>query len=84
MCNIDKAISEAKLSSTQAGIDWTLISGTYHVHGENASEVTGIDIPSGSGPVELKPGTHVRATGRGVGSITGLRVGGKPRREDQE
>lgn len=57
-------------------IDWKIVDGKVEAYGENTKEVTGVDIASDAGPVELKPGTHIKASGKNVGKITGLRIGG--------
>lgn len=57
---------------------WKVVRGKIEAYGENTNEVTGMDISSDAGPVELKPGTHIKASGKNVGRITGLRIGGSP------
>ncbi len=59
-------------------VPWKIVSGRIEAYGENTKEVTGMDVSSDAGPVELKPGTHIKASGKNVGRITGLRIGGNP------
>jgi hypothetical protein len=59
-------------------VTWKIVRGEIEAYGENTKEVTGTDISSDAGPVELKPGTHIKASGKNVGRITGLRIGGNP------
>lgn len=74
LIRIDDAISNN--NGKADGIDWKVIGGDIEAYGENATEVTGMNISPDSGPVELKPGTHIKASGKNVDKITGLKIGG--------
>ena len=65
-----------KLKCPICTIDWKIVDGKIEAYGENTKEVIGVDIASDAGPVELKPGTHIKAFGKNVDTITGLRIGG--------
>jgi hypothetical protein len=80
LIKIDNAISNN--DGKADGIDWKVVGGDIEAYGENAREVTGMDISSDAGPVELKPGTHIKASGKNVGKITGLKIWGNPSDED--
>ena len=80
LLQIDRAISNN--DGKTDGIDWKVVGGNIEAYGVNAREVTGMDISSDAGPVELRPGTHIKASGKNVGRITGLRIGGKPSDEE--
>jgi hypothetical protein len=82
LLGIDKAITQALETADRKGIDWKIISGDIQSCGEKAKEVIGMEIASDAGPVELKPGTRIRAAGRDVERITGLRIGGN--KSDEE
>lgn len=71
-------VGGGKLKCPVCTIGWTVVNGKIEAYGEDAEEVTGMDISSDAGPVELKPGTHIKASGKNVGNITGLRIGGNP------
>jgi hypothetical protein len=75
LVNIDKAITQALEASRQKGVDWKVIAGDVEVYGEKTKEVIGMQIASNAGPVELKPGTHIKASGSQVERITGLKIG---------
>jgi len=76
LSRIDGAISDN--DGRTDGIDWTVIGGDIEAYGENVVEVTGVDILGDAGPVELTPGTCIRASGKEVDRITGLRIGHNP------
>jgi histidyl-tRNA synthetase len=76
LVSIDKAITQAVETANQKGIDWKVIAGDVEAYGEKVKEVIGMDIASNAGPVELKPGTHIKASGKEVERITGLKIGG--------
>lgn len=80
LLQIDRAISNN--DGKTDGIDWKVVGGNIEAYGVNAREVTGMDISYDAGPVELRPGTHIKASGKNVGRITGLRIGGKPSDEE--
>jgi hypothetical protein len=82
LVSIDRAITRALETAHQKGIDWKVIAGDIQSYGEKAKEVIGMEITSNAGPVELKSGTHIRAAGRDVGRITGLKIGGN--KSDEE
>ena len=83
LINIDSAITQALEKGREKGIDWKIIAGDIQSYGEKAKEVVGMEISSDAGPVELKPGTYIRAAGKDVGRITGLKIGGnKSGKED--
>jgi hypothetical protein len=67
----------SKLKCPNCAINWKIVRGKIEAYGENTKEVTGMDISPDSGPVELKPGTHIKASGKNVDKITGLRIGKK-------
>ncbi len=80
LLKIDRVISDN--NGKTDGIDWKVVGGDIEAYGENAREVTGMDISYDAGPVELKPGTYIKASGKNVRRITGLRIGGKPSDEE--
>ena len=80
LTKIDNAISNN--DGKTDGIDWKVIGGDIEAYGENAREVTGMDISSDAGPIELKPGTHIKASGKNIDKITGLKIGGNPSNGD--
>lgn len=75
LCRIDDAISDARTQASKRGIDLTVISGEIEAYGIDAEEVTGVDIGSSAGPTELKPGTHIKASGNRAKRVTGLKIG---------
>lgn len=77
LCRIDDAISGAKTDSSMQKIDWNIISGEIEAHGVDVEEVTGMNIATDAGPTELKPGTHIRASGIRSRRVTGLDIGGR-------
>lgn len=83
VCKIDDALTEARTLAREKGVEWTVIDGTIEAQGTNVDDVTGAHIETDAGPVELKPGTHIRATGSGAKQVTGLKVGGKGKREEK-
>jgi len=83
LCKIDNAISSAKAEASKQDINWTIISGEIEAHGVDVEEVTGTHISSNAGPVELKPGTHIRVSGERAKRVTGLDIGGKPNTEKE-
>jgi 2-hydroxy-3-keto-5-methylthiopentenyl-1-phosphate phosphatase len=84
LVSIDRAITQAMETAHEKGIDWKVISGNIQSYGERAKEVIGVEIFSDAGSVELKAGTHIRATGKDVDKITGLKIGGnQSNKEDQ-
>ncbi len=82
LVNIDRAITQALEAAHEKGIDWKVIAGDIQSYGEKAEEVIGMEIASNAGPVELKSGTHIRAAGKDVGRITGLKIGGNQSDEE--
>ena len=78
LCRIDDAISNARAEASRQGIDWSIISGEIEAHGVDVEEVTGARIASNAGLTELKPGTHIRASGKRARRVTGLDIGGRP------
>jgi len=76
LVGIDKAISAANREAAQNRLSWKVISGLIEVNAEDVEEVTGVDIPQESGPVELKPGTHIRTSATRARRVTGLKIGG--------
>lgn len=82
LLKIDRAISDN--NGDTYGIDWKVVGGDIEAYGENASEVTGMIISNDAGPVEFNPGTHIKASGKNVGRITGLRIGGKLSDDDED
>jgi hypothetical protein len=76
LLNIDNAISAAIEQGKTEDIDWKVICGMIEAYGEDVGEVTGMSVSPNVGPVELKPGTHIKASGKNVGRITGLKIGG--------
>ncbi len=77
LCRIDDAISGAKTDSSKQKIDWNIISGDIEAHGVDVEEVTGMSIATDAGPTELKPGTHIRVSGKRSRRVTGLDIGGR-------
>ncbi len=76
LVSIDRAITQALDTARRKGIDWKVIAGDIQSYGEKAKEVIGMEITPNAGPVELKSGTHIKAVGKDVGRITGLKIGG--------
>lgn len=83
LCKIDSAISSAKTEASKQNINWTIISGEIEAHGVDVEEVTGARISSNAGPIELEPGTHIRASCERAKRVTGLYIGGKPNTEKE-
>ena len=81
LLEIDDAI--AKDGGNVEKIDWTVVEAKIEAHGENSDKVTGMDISSDAGPVELKAGTHIKVSGRNVRNITGLHIGGNQTGENE-
>ena len=81
LCGIDEVLTQAQAKASANGIDWTAISGTIESHAEHADSVTGVHIGQGAGPVELKPGSHIRASATSANQVTGLKIGGKESKE---
>ena len=82
LCRIDQAISAARSEAEQKGLDWKMISAEIDVRAEDTEEVTGMEIPSNSGPVELKPGTTIHVEAKRSGRVTGLKIGDESTKEE--
>jgi len=81
LCDIDKAISKAANNASKHGLERTIISGTIAAYGKDVEEVTGVKITT---TAELKPGTHIKASGERVKKVTGLDVRmGNSQKEDE-
>ena len=78
LCQIDDAISQAREEASKRGVDWIVISGEIEAYGVDAEEVTGARITPDAGLTEIKPGTHIKASGTRVRRVTGLEVGERP------
>ena len=74
LCRIDEALTAMNDAIEREQIPRTIISGLIEAQGENVREVTGAHVED---PVEFKPGTHIRASGKGANSVTGLHIGKK-------
>lgn len=83
VCEIDEAITNAAEAEKELGPERVLICGEIEAFGEDAGEVTGVSVSSDAGPVEFKPGTSIRASGKRVNRITGLEVGRHSRKGEQ-
>ena len=83
LCKIDDALVKAEETASKQGLDWTVLAGTIEAHGMDVEDVTGARIEDSAGPVELKPGTRIRATGTRSKRVTGVQVGGNGRKEDK-
>ncbi len=76
LCKIDNNIQEMiESTKNKLGNRAIAITGEIISTGNNTESVTGIEISSGSGPVEFKPGTKITAHGNNVHSVTGLKIG---------
>ena len=82
LCRIDDALTDAYARANQAGLAWTIVSGRIEVHGEQTTNVVGVDIPEDAGPVELKPGTHISANAKGANTVVGLKVGNQSKKKE--
>jgi len=78
LCQIDDAISQSRKEASRRGVDWTTISGKIETYGVDAEEVTGARITPDAGLTEIKPGTHIKASGTRVRRVTGLEIGKRP------
>ena len=74
LCRIDDALTDLKAAADEKRIPRTIVDGLIEAHGEQVHEVTGAHIEE---PVEFKPGTHIRASGKAVDTVTGLHLGKK-------
>ena len=81
LLEIDEAIS--KNNGNIEKIDWTIIEAKIEAYGEDSEKVIGLNISSDAGPVELKAGTHIKVSGKNVGNITGLQIGGNRPEEEK-
>ena len=72
LCRIDDALTAMNVAIDKEQIPRTIVSGLIEAHGEDVREVIGAQVED---PVEFKSGTHIRATGKGANSVTGLHVG---------
>ncbi|MBC8192634.1 MAG: hypothetical protein H8E18_09650 [FCB group bacterium] len=79
LCEIDAALLKMNDSIQSFKAPMTVINGLIEAHGENVDEVTGAHIEE---PVEFKPGTHIKASGKDAGSVTGLHIGRKGNRNE--
>ncbi|MBI4308544.1 MAG: hypothetical protein HY684_07050 [Chloroflexi bacterium] len=82
LSKIDDAISVAKTEATKNNVTWTVISGEIEAFGTDVEEVRGARITANAGPVELKPGTHIRASGTRAKKVIGLEVGGEDTKQE--
>lgn len=76
LCKIDSAIEEA-IEKTKGSLKSTVVVGEIIASGKNVKDVTGVEISEGSGTVEFKPGTQIKAEGENVDKVTGLKIGDK-------
>jgi len=76
LCQIHDALNQAETKAGEHNLNWSLISGEIEVEGNNTENVTGVHIAEGAGPVEFKPGTHIKASANGAKNLTGLKIGG--------
>ena len=74
LCKIDEVITQTAKASEAKGIT---LSGLIETSANGADKVVGVQIDNNSGPVTLRPGTHIRTTANGSRSVTGLRIGGE-------
>lgn len=79
LCKIDEAISSTKDKALEQREIWNIISGEIEAHGYGVEEVTGAFIASDAEPTELKPGTHIKASGTRAKRVTGLQIGNEPK-----
>ena len=79
LCEIDVALSKMSDSLQSYKVPITVINGLIEAYGENVDEVTGAHFEE---PVEFKPGTHIKASGKDAGSVTGLHIGRKGNRNE--
>lgn len=79
VCKIDDALFELERRAKEERVGLTIVDGRIEAQGVDANEVIGLDLDSNAGTVELKPGTHIRASGNRTKSVTGLRIGGSER-----
>ena len=78
LCKIEESLNEAKgKAMTQSDII-NIVSGEIEAHGYATDEVIGVLITSDAGTTELRPGTHIKVTGKGSKKVTGLQIGNGP------
>jgi hypothetical protein len=82
LCKIDDVLTNAYTQANQAGLAWTIVSGRIEVHGEQTTNVVGVEISESAGPVELKPGTHISANAKGANTVVGLKVGNQSKKKE--
>jgi hypothetical protein len=82
VCKIDDALFELEQRAKDERVGLTVVDGRIEAQGVDADEVIGLEVDSNAGMVELKPGTHIRASGTRTRSVTGLRIGGSERTEE--
>ncbi len=73
LCRIDEAITSVAAQAQNEGIT---IGGLVETNATDVARVVGVEISSDAGAVTLLPGTHIRTTAIGSGSVTGLKIGG--------
>ena len=78
LCKIEELLDKtSEWPMTQSDII-NIVSGEIEAHGYAADEVIGVLITSDAGTTELKPGTQIKATGKGSKRVTGLQIGNRP------
>lgn len=77
ICKIEDSISElkSKVKDNFSGKS-TIIWGEIEAYGENVDKVIGSHVTNGSGLVEFKPGSKIKASGKNARNVTGLQIGG--------
>ena len=75
LCELDDKISDASGDVIEQKDIKKIISGEIEARGYNVNEVIGVLITSDAGITELKPGTHIKVSGKGTGRVIGLQIG---------
>lgn len=81
VCKIDQAISDTHSECSARGV--IEVAGLIEVIAENATNVIGVDISNPNQPVRFSPGTHIRTVASNADSLTGLRIGGDPKKKQE-
>ena len=75
LCDIQDAISKANKKVLEIPERSINIFGKITAIGEQVDSVTGVEITDSAKNIEFKPGTQIKAKGRNVRKVTGLKIG---------
>lgn len=78
LCKIEELLDKTRERAMTRSDIINIISGEIEAHGYATDEVIGVLITSDAGITELKPGTHIKATGKESKKVTGLQIGDGP------